>query len=167
MTQHEIFISVGSNIERDHHTRVARIELERAFSDVLCSTVYESEPVGFKGDAFFNLVVRATTTMPLESVCRCLKDIEAKNGRLKGEKKYSSRTLDLDLLTFDNKIVNEPVELPRGEILDNAFVLLPLAEIAPAKVHPVVLKSYSELWANYDKSSQKLWPADFTWSVSE
>ncbi|MEW9798356.1 2-amino-4-hydroxy-6-hydroxymethyldihydropteridine diphosphokinase [Alteromonas sp. CYL-A6] len=162
--QHEILISVGSNIQREHHTREARLALEQAFDNVACSSVYESEAVGFDGDAFYNLVVRAQTSQPLPAVCRILKDIEARNGRHHGDKKFCNRTLDLDLLTFNDVVTDDPVVLPRDEILYNAFVLQPLAELVPDNVHPVEGKSYATLWQQFDKSTQRLRPIAFTWS---
>ena len=57
----------------------------------------------------------------------------------------------------------EGIELPRREILENAFVLLPLAELVPEDIHPVVGKSYSQLWNDYEQGAQKLWPVDFSW----
>lgn len=163
MSVHHILISVGSNIQREHYTRQAKAELEAVFNDVVCSSVYESEAVGFNGDAFYNLVVSATTDKPLGEVCRLLKQIEANNGRNHGDKKFCSRTLDLDLLTFDDLVTESPVELPRDEILYNAFVLLPLAELVPDEQHPVVQQTYSSLWQEFDKSQQRLWPVSFSW----
>ncbi len=163
MTNHEILISVGSNIDRDYHTRAARTALEDVFLDVQCSSVYESEAVGFDGDAFYNLVVKATTPRSLIEVCDILKRIEADNGRIHGDKKFCSRTLDLDLLTYDDAITSEPVILPREEILYNAFVLLPLAELVPYHRHPVEGKTYQRLWETFDQSEQVLRPVEFTW----
>ena len=75
----------------------------------------------------------------------------------------SPRTLDLDILTWgDATGTLDGVELPRAEILKNAFVLRPLADIAPDELHPVCGESYRSLWQSYQKD-QKLWPVDFTW----
>lgn len=163
MSNHELLISVGSNIQRDYYTREARKALEAVFSDVVCSSVYESEAVGFDGDAFYNLVVKATTSMALPAVCDVLKRIEAENGRVRGGKKFSSRTLDLDLLTFDDVVTTDPVILPREEILYNAFVLLPLAELVPHYQHPAEKKTYQVLWQQFDKTKQQLRPVEFSW----
>lgn len=159
-----LLISVGSNIERDLHTRAARTALEQVFSQVTVSRVFESESVGFKGSPFYNWVARARTDKTIADVCRTLKEIERENGRKHTDKKFSPRTLDLDLLTYDQQVTNEPVILPREEILYNAFVLQPLAELVPEERHPVVDRSYKALWQAFDKSSQKLYPIEFTWS---
>lgn len=161
---HVILISVGTNIDRTYHTRQSRIALEAHFEQVTFSRVYESQAVGFDGKPFYNLVVRAVTDLSVEEVCQRLKQIEKDNGRVHTDKKFCSRTLDLDLLTYDDLVTQTPVELPRGEILYNAFVLQPLAELVPEAKHPVEKKSYATLWREFDASSQSLWPIAFEWS---
>ena len=91
------------------------------------------------------------------------KQIENNYGRDRTAAKFSGRTLDLDLLTFDDVVCQQPVELPRAEITENAFVLWPLAEIAPDVIHPLTRRSYSDMWQQYSKQ-QKLWPVPFNWS---
>ena len=164
VSTHQIYISVGSNIERERHTLGGLDALHAAFGELTLSSVFESESVGFNGDAFYNLVVSACTPRSIEDVCAILKDIETAHGRVRGAEKFSSRTLDLDLLLYDNLVVDEPVILPRGEILYNAFVLQPLAEIAPALMHPVTNQTYATLWHEFDKNKQRLWPIPFAWS---
>ena len=161
---HTIYISVGSNVDRETNTRAGLDALAKVFERVRLSTVYESEAVGFQGSHFYNLVVEANTTMPIEEVCKALKEIEDNNGRIRGDKKFAPRTLDLDLLLYDDVITSEGVQLPREEICFNAFVLLPLSELAPETQHPIEQKTYAALWQNMDKSKQKLWPIEFTWS---
>ena len=164
MSQHQIYISLGSNIERQQNTRAGLGALNKVFGPLTLSSVYESEAVGFAGSHFYNLVVSAYTGLSVEAVCRQLKEIEDLNGRIRGSKKFAPRTLDLDLLLYDDLVEFDTYELPRGEILTNAFVLLPLAEIAPQALHPVTGQSYQLLWDAYDKGKQKLWPINFDWS---
>ncbi|MCW8109403.1 2-amino-4-hydroxy-6-hydroxymethyldihydropteridine diphosphokinase [Alteromonas ponticola] len=161
---HTILISIGTNIDRANHVRAAKHALETAFVDVKLSKVYESEAVGFEGQAFYNLVASAKTHCDLETVCNILKQIETDNGRQRNEKKFSSRTLDLDLLTYDDVCTENPTVLPREEILFNAFVLLPLAELVPDWQHPQQKQSYQALWKAFDQSSQQLRPINFNWS---
>ena len=161
---HFILISVGSNIDKAINTDAGLTALANTFTNVQISPVYESESVGFSGDTFFNLVVSAETELNIEEVCSVLKSIEDENGRIRGSQKFASRTLDLDLLTYDELVINEPIILPREEILYNAFVLRPLADLAPTQVHPVVKKTYQYLWQQYDKEKQNLWLADYKWS---
>lgn len=164
MSQHQIYISLGSNIDRQHNTRAGLDGLYRIFGPLILSSVYESEAVGFAGSHFYNLVIGASTSLSVAEVCRQLKEIEDLNGRIRGSKKFAPRTLDLDLLLYDDLVECNNYELPRAEILTNAFVLLPLAEIAPQALHPVTGQSYQMLWDAYDQSKQILWPIDFNWS---
>lgn len=161
---HFILISVGSNIDKSNNTDAGLNALNALFDDVKLSPVYESESVGFTGDTFFNSVVSAQTDSSVAQVCEILKNIEDQNGRIRGTQKFASRTLDLDLLTYDDLIITDPIVLPRDEILYNAFVLRPLADLVPESVHPVVKQTYQLLWQQYDKQKQNLWVADYTWS---
>ena len=158
-----VYISIGSNIDREQHILAALDALQSCFSKLILSSVYESEAVGFDGSPFYNLVVGIDTQQSVAELSASFKQLEADNGRRRDVPKFSGRTLDLDILTYDDQVGTiDGVELPRGEILKNAFVLLPLAEIAPNELHPVLRKSYQELWDAYDKN-QKLWPVSFTW----
>lgn len=161
---HTIFISVGSNIDKEKHTKAGLQGMYQAFGELVLSSVFESESVGFEGNNFYNLVVKASTSLSIEEVCRVLKQIEQDNQRQRCEKKFAPRTLDLDLLLYDQIVTNGPVELPRPEVLYNAFVLKPLAELAAQEIHPLKNKTYGTLWQEYDKSQQKLWAIEFVWS---
>ena len=157
-----IYISLGSNINREENTRVGIAALKQVFGDLTLSSVYESEAVGFDGDAFYNMVIACEVSKPVFETNQILRDIEDANGRDRSGPKFSSRTLDLDLLLYDDLQLDEKgLKLPRGEILKNAFVLWPLAEIAPQLIHPEVDASYAELWAAFDKSKETLYPIDF------
>lgn len=162
-----IYISLGSNIERERHIRAGLDALHAEFGPLAVSRVFESEAVGFNGRPFYNLVVAARTNMPLASVCQRLRAMEFANGREPDAKKFAPRTLDLDLLLYGDLVCEEPVALPRGEILTNAFVLWPLAELAPELCHPVDGRPFGELWRTYDKASQRLNPIPFRWEACE
>ena len=160
-----VYISIGSNIERKKNVLAALDMLYVWFGDLLLSPVYESEAVGFVGESFLNLVVGVDTGLSVGELSVRLKQLEADNGRCRGidVPTFSGRTLDLDILTYDDQVGQiKGVELPRGEILQNAFVLKPLADVAPDDRHPVCDKTYSALWQSYDRD-QKLWRVDFTW----
>lgn len=159
----QIFISVGSNIEREKHINAGIAGLTQHFSDIRLSTVYESEAVGFEGSHFYNLVVAATTSLSIEDVVKVLKRIEDDNGRIRGDKKFAPRTLDLDLLLYDDVVCQTPVALPREEIKHNAFVLLPLTELAGELSHPETKQTFATMWKN-SANQQKLWPVDFKWN---
>lgn len=160
-----VYISIGSNIEREKHVLSALDALHEWFGDLALSPVYESEAVGFVGESFLNLVVGVDTGLSVGELSVRFKQLEADNGRRRGidVPTFSGRTLDLDILTYDDQVGQlDGVELPRGEILKNAFVLKPLADIAPEERHPVCDKTYLQLWQSYDRN-QRLWPIDFTW----
>lgn len=163
MTQ-QVFLSLGSNIDRDANIRGGLDALASQFGEVRLSPVYESEAVGFDGAAFYNLVAEIRTDMPVGVLAEVLRDIEAAHGRRRGEKKFSSRTLDIDILTYGNLCGEiDGVQLPRDEILKHAFVLLPLADLAPDARHPESGKRYADLWQALDLSAQKLWQVPFDW----
>jgi len=159
----QIFISLGSNIDKAHYVRQGVAALHNIIPNLSVSDVFESESVGFDGSNFYNLVCGGQTALSVEEVCLALRQIEIDNGRVRSAKKFSSRTLDLDLLVFDDLVVEQPAQLPRHEIDKNAFVLWPLAQVAPNVVHPVLQQTYHALWANYNKSQQSLWAVDFDW----
>ena len=157
-----IYISLGSNINREQNTREGVKALREAFGELTLSSVYESDAVGFDGDAFYNMVIACEVDVPVHEANQVLRDIEDRHGRDRSGPKFSSRTLDLDLLLYDDLVLDENgLTLPRGEILKNAFVLWPLAEIAPNLKHPVEGRSYDELWTQFDKSRENLKPVPF------
>ena len=143
-----VFVSIGSNVEREHHVRSAINALRTRFGTVRASRVYETVAVGFRGDPFLNLVAGFDTNLELEELVDTLRDVETRNGRQRTEKCYGPRTLDIDVLVFGDLICDEdPVELPRSEILRQAYILLPLAELAPNTQHPVLGECYVDLCA--------------------
>ncbi|MDG2502778.1 MAG: 2-amino-4-hydroxy-6-hydroxymethyldihydropteridine diphosphokinase [Porticoccaceae bacterium] len=159
-----IYLSLGSNIERQRRINAALDALADCFGELTVSSVYESESVGFAGDSFYNLVVGINTEMPVGEVSKVLKAIEDENGRDRSAPKFGARTLDIDILTVDDLDAEiDGIKLPRDEVLKNAFVLLPLAEIAPDSNHPVTGQTYAHHWAAYNKNKQKLWPVTFIW----
>lgn len=159
-----VYLSLGSNIEREHHISAGLDELADQFGEVIISSVFESEAVGFSGSNFFNLATGIDTQMSIGELSDTLKAIEARHGRKRQGPKFSSRTLDIDILSYDDFVGEQAgVKLPRSEITKNAFVLWPLAEIAPNEKHPVLNQSYASLWRTYDKSKQALWRVEFQW----
>lgn len=159
-----VYVSIGSNIDRYRHITASLSALTGLYGSLILSKVYESESVGFDGDNFLNLVAGFYCDLGVEELSAQLRQIEHDNGRRRGGPKFGPRSLDIDMLTYDNVVgVVGGVELPREEITKNAFVLLPLFDIAPDVDHPVLKQSYAELWGNYEKAQQKLWPVDFEW----
>ncbi len=158
-----VYLSLGSNIDRYTHITKALDALTSRFGELQISTVFESESVGFDGSNFLNLVVGMETDLSVGKLSLQLKIIEDDNGRDRSGPKFSSRSLDIDILTYDQLVGDvDGVQLPRDEIAANAFVLLPLSEIAATQRHPQTNLSYSQMWDAYAQE-QKLWPVLFTW----
>lgn len=153
-----VYLSLGSNIDREKNIKIGLTTLAGSYGELVVSPIYESEAVGFEGDHFLNLVVGINTDASVGQLQADIKQIEDENGRVRGGPKFSPRTLDIDILTYDDLVGEvDGVELPRDEIVKNAFVLLPLAEIVPHALHPELKISYLELWQTYDQSKQALW----------
>ncbi|MFJ3487460.1 2-amino-4-hydroxy-6-hydroxymethyldihydropteridine diphosphokinase [Pseudomonas sp. NPDC090202] len=156
-----IFLGLGSNIDREQHLRAGLDALSGFLTDMSCSPVFESHPVGIKSGPFFNLVVSALTDLPLMELDRRLKFIEADNGRYAPDRK--GLPLDIDVLLYAEQVGNfDGLILPRAEILKNAFVLWPLSLIAPERLHPGVGETFASLWAGAN-IDQQLWPVAFEW----
>lgn len=161
MSLTRIFLGLGSNIDRERHLCAGLDALVGFLTDMTCSPVFESHPVGIKSGPFFNLVVSALTDLPLMELDRRLKLIEADNGRYAPDRK--GLPLDIDVLLYGEQVGNfDGLVLPRAEILKNAFVLWPLSLIAPQRLHPEAGVSFARLWSEA-KIEQILWPVAFEW----
>ncbi len=159
------YISIGSNINKDNHIPASLQALEHHFGQLTISSIYESDAVGFIGDTFYNLVVGFKSEKDVYEVAHLLRQIELDNGRTRNSQKFSARTLDLDLILYDGLILNEGrLQIPRDEIERYAFVLEPLAEIAPTLKHPVSQVCYAELWEKFDKTNLKQKLITPTWT---
>lgn len=158
----QVFVSIGSNIDRVQNIRVALRELASNYGELQQSSVYESDAVGFDSAPFYNLVVGFSTDETPQAVQAGLHAIEDSNGRMRTAE-LSARTLDLDLLLYDDLVITDgKLVLPRSDIDRYAFVLAPLAEIAGNACHPVSGIRYAELWSAFDDRQQQLtrveWP---------
>lgn len=157
-------LSLGSNLEPAWHIEQALNGLYACFGELQLSSVYESEAVGFDGGNFLNMVVAADTELTLDEISRTIKELETQHGRKHDQARFSSRTLDIDILTLgDLNGEHHGIVLPRPEITVNAYVLWPLSEVCPERVDPHSGLTYKALWSAYDRSRQQLWPVNFQW----
>lgn len=157
-----VYLSLGSNIDRERNIRGAISALRQRYGELTISRVFESASVGFEGEDFYNLAVGLDTDDGFEQVNQAIHRIEDQFGRDRQGPRFSSRTLDIDLLLYDDLVIKEgKLELPRDEITKNAFVLWPLAEIAATTIHPLLKLSMAQLWADFDKQKQVLHPVAF------
>ena len=158
------WLGLGSNVSAETHIQAGIRELEKDFENVALSPIYSSTAVGFDGDDFINLVARVETELhPLE-LRQYLRDLEDRFGRKRDVAKFSDRSLDIDILFYDDLVLLSPVlEIPRAEILKFSHVLKPLADLEPELIHPTELRSMSEIWKTsaMDDSCLRLLP-DFT-----
>lgn len=143
----QVNISLGSNINPEQNIRRAVTSLRKHFGDLVISPVYQTEAVGFDGEDFLNLVVCFDSELDVHAVASTIKFIEDELGRDRSQPRFSARSIDLDLLTYDDLIMDEPgVQIPRHEILQNSFVLKPLSDICADQVHPQRDQTYRQLW---------------------
>lgn len=152
-----VVLSIGSNIEREKHIRYALDALREKFAELRISPVYESSAVGFEGPDFFNLVVVIETQLSVAQLTDWIRGVEAAAGRVRGEKKFQSRNLDIDILLYgDVDLHAEGWDIPRGEITHAAYVLKPLVDLLPEARHPVTGMRFAELWGTFSDASQQL-----------
>lgn len=166
-----VLLGVGSNIERERYITAGLDALQALFGDLAMSSVYDSAAIGFDGQPFLNLVVQIHTDLSLQELAAKLRHIEIEHGRTPDATRFSARQLDIDILTYGNLTGEQSgVTLPRDEVLYNAFVLCPLAELVPDEVHPLDGRTYAALWDVFDRDSQSVCKVDFSWrgrSISE
>jgi GTP cyclohydrolase-4 len=142
------YLGLGSNLgEREENLRQALTLLSLKVNVEEVSSIYETEPVGYKKQPLFlNLACRITTNLPPEELLHLAKDIETRMGRVPSGQKNSPRPIDIDILFYDNKIMEtQNLTIPHPRLKDRTFVLIPLAEIAPGLVHPKLDKSITQL----------------------
>lgn len=154
-----VFLSIGSNVDRERNIRGGLECLQRYFGELTCSTIYRCAAVGFDGNAFYNLAVGLHTEDRPERVVSFLKWVEDEFGRDRSAAKFSDRTLDIDLLLYGDRVFDRPgLRVPRDEILKYPFVLMPLAEIAPEVVHPISGQRLDALWQQMSLKGHDLTP---------
>jgi len=148
----EVFVSIGSNISPADYLRMAHDDLAATYGDLKSSHVYRSHAVGFEGDDFLNMVIGFHTSEAPQALLDHIEVMHQSAGRVRTDNPFSPRTLDVDLLLYGD-LVNRQLKIPHQDIDSYAFVVCPLAELAPGLIHPVSGKSMAELWQAFDKAS--------------
>jgi 2-amino-4-hydroxy-6-hydroxymethyldihydropteridine diphosphokinase len=145
-----VYLSLGSNIEPEKNLRAALAELRERFASLVVSPVYRYAAVGFDGPDFLNLAVGMDSDLDPLALNDWLHALEDRHGRCRDVPRFSSRTLDADIVLFGDRVVNGPghLQVPRAE-LDEAFVLQPLADIAAEIRHPLSGRSMQQLWREH------------------
>ena len=152
-----VFVAAGSNIEPERNLALAARELEGAFSDTRFSPWYRNRAVGFEGADFINFVTGFGSPLPLRAVVARLRHIEALCGREPGAPRWAPRSMDLDVLLYGDQVVEEPgLTVPRPDLLRRAYMLGPLADLAPDLVHPTAHATIGELWSRFDQDAHSL-----------
>jgi 2-amino-4-hydroxy-6-hydroxymethyldihydropteridine diphosphokinase len=155
------YIGIGSNVDRNANIRSGLKALAQLGSPMVVSTVYESKAFGFDGDNFYNLAVAIDTAIDAPTLNTILHGIEQQHGRARDVPRFSSRTLDLDLLLYGDLVRHDAVlDVPRSDIVSCAFVLRPLADIAGPLQHPESGIRIDALWAAFDRTDQQTWPVE-------
>lgn len=164
----KIALGIGSNINREENIRSGIDELAKFIHDLSISPVYESPAFGFDGHPFLNLVVTGTTDQSLDAMIHVLRQVEYRHGREVNASKFSSRQLDIDILLFDQQVGSfSGVTLPREEILQQAYVLKPLADVAGQERHPISGKTFAQLWLDFSGDKRQVWQSEFQLQVAK
>jgi len=140
-----VFLDIGSNIDREENIQSCVDQLRKDYKGIIFSKAYESEAFGFDGDSFINLSARLETELSFEALNNYLKTLENKHARKRDDEKFIDRTLDVDILLYDDLILQPEIDLPRAEILKFPFVLFPLSEIASDVIHPIKKITINEI----------------------
>ena len=152
-----VYLSLGANLEPRRHLAAAVEALRQRFGQITVSPAYRSQSVGFDGADFVNMAVGLDTDLSPETLNDWLHALEDRHGRRRDVPRYSDRTLDIDIVFYDALVIDGPghLQIPRNE-LQHAFVLRPIADIAPTFRHPVSGLSMAELWAAFPAQDEPL-----------
>jgi 2-amino-4-hydroxy-6-hydroxymethyldihydropteridine diphosphokinase len=150
-----VYLAAGSNVEPERHLAQAVEALGLTFPGIRFSPWYRNHAAGFEGEDFINLAAGFDTSLPLTEVILRLQAIEALCGRPRNAPRWAPRSMDLDILLY-GALVSDTPPLPRPDLLKRAYMLGPLADIAPDLVHPTAQLTIGELWERFDRQSHPL-----------
>ena len=153
----EVFVAAGSNVEPIANLRRALAMLRRHYPRLRRSRAWRNPAVGFQGDDFVNLVVAFATDEPLRTVLSRLHEAEAACGRARDAPRWAPRCMDLDVLLYGDRVSDEPgITLPRPDLVRRAYMLGPMAELAPSLTHPTLGLTMGELWERFDRDAHPM-----------
>ena len=153
----EVYVAAGSNIAPEHNLELAVAALAREFPGSRFSPWYRNRAAGFEGDDFINLVAGFATTLSPPALLERLHAIEAQCGRQRDSPRWAPRSMDLDILLYGQLVCAGPsLTLPRPDLLKRAYMLGPLADLAPDLKHPTAGKTIAELWREFDRGAHPL-----------
>ena len=158
-----VYAGLGSNVDKEKNILAGLNTLASYFSPLVISRVYESEPLGFHGDNFYNLVVGFDTDLSTSEVISIFKSVESSLGRTPSGQdtasKKISHKLDIDLLLYGDMVRHDDqADVPRRDINQYPFVLRPLSELAGDLEHPETGLSIANMWVSFDKDRHQLKP---------
>lgn len=146
-----VYLGLGSNIEPEKNIRLGIAELGECYGVLDLSPAYRSAALGFEADDFLNMVVGLDSVSSPVDIYEQIETIHHAIGRERRDQKLASRSLDIDLLLYDDTVRSYPrFKLPRADVLEYSFVLRPLSELAPALLHPETGKTMAEHWQAFD-----------------
>ena len=153
----QVFVAAGSNVEPLAHLTQALTELTRRFGELQVSPWYRNCAVGFTGADFINLVFGFRTGLEVPDTLAQLREVETQCGRPRNAPKWAARSMDLDVLLYDELVLDDPqLKLPRPDLLVRPYMLGPLADIAPDLRHPTQGQTIAQLWAAFDRQAHAL-----------
>lgn len=157
-----VFLSLGSNLGNRSANLKTAIEIISAKAGIVLqmSGMYETQAWGYNGNNFLNMVVQMETLLEPLALLKVLKETEREMGRIKTSEGYVDRSIDIDILFYDQTVLNsENLTIPHPQLQNRLFVLVPFVEVAPDFFHPVLQKSMKEL---LDSCPDKGWINHFT-----
>jgi 2-amino-4-hydroxy-6-hydroxymethyldihydropteridine diphosphokinase len=153
----KVYVAAGSNIDPVANLRAALAALERRYGSLEVSPAYRNKAVGFEGDDFINLVCGFETSDSPARVREHLQQVEALCGRAPDAPKWAPRSIDLDILMYGQLINDQPgLIFPRPDLARRAYMLRPMADLAPDLPHPILGKTMRELWDAFDRDAHPL-----------
>jgi len=154
-----VYVAAGSNVAPERNLSRAVAALREQFAGIRFSPWYRNRAVGFEGEDFINLVAGFDTTLPVREVLGRLHAIETLCGRPREAPRWAPRSMDLDVLLYGDLVCDEPgLTLPRPDLTRRAYMLGPLAQLAPEVVHPTAHLPIGELWRRFDQAAHPLQP---------